>query len=188
MTRANGRGIQQDCAERPWPKQMRPSWRRLGVRVAPMKIVCPGGAPFHRGDDAARGGEGAKCVGPPRCLEIFEGHLLGGAPNPLARIVNKDIDRSEVRFDGFEGLLHHCWVAGIASIGAPQGEFLRQSAREGRCCGPATPRHIPPPQTGGQTRRHYRDRRQRQHRQAFGRAGQTWGTFVQALGNGMWCP
>ena len=52
----------------------------------------PSGAPLHRRDDAARGGEGAKCVSPPRRLEIFEGHFLGGAPNALACIVNKDID------------------------------------------------------------------------------------------------
>jgi Transposase, Mutator family len=90
----------------------------------------PGGAPLHRRDDAARGGEGAKCVSPPRRLEIFEGHFLGGAPNALARIVNKDSDRSEVRLDGFEGPLHRCRVARIARIGARQGELLRQSARE----------------------------------------------------------
>src|SRR3982074_2688881 len=65
----------------------------------------PGGAPLHRRDDAARGGEGAKCVSPPRRLEIFEGHFLGGAPNALARIVNKDIDRTEVSLDGFQGPL-----------------------------------------------------------------------------------
>ena len=103
--------------------------------VAPMKIMLPSGAPLHRGDDATRGGEGTKCVGPPRRLEIFEGHLLGGAPNPLARIVNKDIDRSEVQFDGFEGLLHHCWVAHIASIGARDGKLLRQSAGEATATG-----------------------------------------------------
>ena len=57
-----------------------------------------GSAPFHRGDDAVRSGEGAECVGAPRRLEIFEGHLLGGTPNALARIVNEDIDRSEIGF------------------------------------------------------------------------------------------
>ena len=65
--------------------------------VAPTKIDVAARAPLHRGDDAARGGEGAKCVDPPRRLEIFEGHLLGGAQNPLARIVNKDVNGSEVR-------------------------------------------------------------------------------------------
>jgi hypothetical protein len=68
-------------------------------------------------------------------LEIFEGHLLDGAPNALARIVNKDIDRSEVGFDGCEGPLHGGGVANIASIGARHGEFIRQSAREGGCAG-----------------------------------------------------
>jgi hypothetical protein len=42
----------------------------------------------------------------------------------------KDIDRSEVRLDGFEGPLHRCRVARIARIGARQGELVRQSARE----------------------------------------------------------
>src|SRR4030088_1439835 len=40
----------------------------------------PGGAPLHRRDDAARGGEGAKCVSPARRLALFARHFLGGAP------------------------------------------------------------------------------------------------------------
>src|ERR1700731_3940733 len=88
------------------------------------------GAPLHRGYDAARGGEGAESVGAPRRLEVFEGHLLDGAPNTFTRIVYEDIDRSEVRFDGRERSRHHGGIAHIASIGARHGELVRQLARE----------------------------------------------------------
>jgi hypothetical protein len=135
MTRANARGIRQDCAGPPWPKQMRQSWRRLGERRSHHEDNVPGGAPLHRGYDAVRGGEGTECVGAPRRLEVFEGHLLDGAPNTLARIVDENIDRSEVRFDGCERALQHGGVAHIASIGARHGELLRQSAREASATG-----------------------------------------------------
>jgi hypothetical protein len=49
-------------------------------------------------------------------LEVFEGHLFGGAPNPFARIVNEDINRSEIGFDRSEDPFHRGRIAHIASI------------------------------------------------------------------------
>ena len=103
--------------------------------VAPMKIMFPAARRFIAGMTLCAAAKAPNVLVRHAVSKSSRVTSSAEPQTPFARIVNEDIDRSEIGFDRSEDPFHRGRIAHIASIGTRQGEFLRQSARQAGAAG-----------------------------------------------------